>query len=433
VPFWSQSFGVAEYRAALRDVADAPAEPLALYVHLPFCLSRCHYCGCNATVTKRAVVVDAYLDRVEREVELVTQTLGCGQRVVQLHLGGGTPNFLMTHQLNRLMGLLRGHFQIAAGAELLIECDPRIGSREQLEVLRGLGFNRVSFGVQDVDPLVQAAIGRIQPLHRTQELVTVSRELGFESVNLDLVYGRPSQMPDRFARTLEAALALLPDRLACFSYAHVPWMHANQKRIDTTLLPAAHVKFGLFEQAIVTLRAAGYSWIGLDHFARFDDELALAQRERRLFRNFMGYTVMPATHLLAFGTSAIGEVAGRFVQNNPKLGAYQKSLDDHRLPVVRGHRLSNDDRLRREVILHLMCNLELPYALTSERFGAPLDVLLPDEFERLRAYRAEGFIDELPDRLVVTELGRYFLRVLCMELDAYHDLARDGPRFSKAI
>lgn len=433
VPYWDKDFGEEGYRSALRDVAAATGDPLALYVHLPFCASRCHYCGCNATVTKRAIVVDAYLDRVEHELEIVVRELQARRKVVQLHWGGGTPNFLVTHQISRLFGYLAHVFELDPAAEVSIECDPRIGTPEQLEVLRNLGFNRISFGVQDIDPVVQQAIGRIQPLERTVDLIEAARALGFESVNLDLVYGLPAQTPDSFARTLEAVIGQAPDRIACFSYAHVPWMHANQKQIDVDLLPDPPAKFALFKQAVETLSMAGYTWIGLDHFARHDDELTVAQRERRLHRNFMGYTVMPGAHMLAFGNSAIGELANRFVQNDAKLGAYQRSLDAGRLPVVRGHHMSADDRLRKLAIQHLMCNLELPENLTYAEFGVGLEQALGPELAQLRGYIEEGFVAQEPGRLVVTDLGRYFLRVLCMELDAYRNVDSSGPRFSKTI
>lgn len=433
VPVWSESFGEEDYRQALRDFADQPAANLSIYVHLPFCAERCYYCGCNATVTKREAVVDTYLDRVEREIELVAAILGERRHVVQIHWGGGTPNFLTAAQSQRLFALLDRAFDIDYHGEISIEVDPRIGSREQLEVFTTLGFNRISLGVQDFDPQVQTAIGRIQPESLTKALYAHCRELGFESVNLDIVYGLPHQTEATFSRTLNEIIKLGPDRLACFSYAHVPWVKPNQKLVDANALPNHYEKFGLFQMAIDTLTEAGYDWIGMDHFAKHDDELSVAVREKRLHRNFMGYTTQASPHMIAFGMSSIGDLAGHFIQNDAKLGNYQKMLDEGRLPVVRGHHLSRDDLLRRKVITHVMCNLELPYNLTRAEFGVGVQEALGAELERWRPYEDEGFVEFTPDRILVTTLGRYFIRNLCMELDAYLEEKSDRPIFSKTI
>jgi oxygen-independent coproporphyrinogen-3 oxidase len=427
VPIWSPAFDALAYAAALAEVAARPDDTLSVYVHLPFCAHRCAYCGCNATVTKHAHVVDAYLDRVQRELALVAPRLGERRRVVQLHWGGGTPNFLNEAQAARLMGLLRGAFAIDAAAEVALEMDPRIGTREQVVAFRELGFNRVSFGVQDIDPQVQVAIDRIQPFERTEALVAAARGCGFESINLDLVYGLPYQSEAVFARTLAAIIGLAPDRLACFSYAHLPHALKNQKRVDAAGLPTPYAKFGLFQQAVETLTAAGYDWIGMDHFARSTDELSVAARERRLHRNFMGYTLKPADHLLGLGTSSIGDLGGCYVQSDAALGRYQKAIDAGRLPVVRGHRLSADDRRRRAAISHLMCNLELPLAITE------YDEAMVAAVACLAGRADEGLVSFDGERVLVTELGRYFVRNLCMELDAYLDRTAGKPMFSKTV
>ena len=433
VPVWSAHFGEEDYRQALRDFAAQPNANLSIYVHLPFCAERCYYCGCNATVTKKETVVDAYLDRVEREIELVTNILGTRQRVVQMHWGGGTPNFLNAAQTERLFALIEHYFDLDRTGEISLEVDPRIGSRQQLELFKALGFNRISLGVQDIDPQVQVAIGRIQPETLTRSLYAHCRELGFESVNLDIVYGLPYQSEHTFERTLQAIIELEPDRLACFSYAHVPWVKTNQKRIDETALPGPYEKFDLFQMAIDMLTGAGYDWIGMDHFAKRNDDMAVAVREKRLHRNFMGYTTQSSPHMIAFGMSGISDLAGHFVQNDARLGDYQKTLDAGRLPVVRGHHLSSDDKLRRKVITHLMCNLELPYHLTEADTGMRVPEVLGAELERLRPFEAEGFLLFEPERLQVTTLGRFFIRNLCMELDAYLEQNTDRPLFSKTI
>lgn len=433
VPFWTRDFGERDYREALAELAARSAETLSLYVHLPFCAERCAYCGCNATVTNSEPVVDAYLDRVERELGLVGEIVGRKRRVVQLHWGGGTPNFLTSPQLERLFGLLDGWFDLDRTGELSIEADPRIATYERLQTIRRLGFNRISLGVQDFEPAVQEAIGRIQPAEQTREVYATCRELGFESVNLDLVYGLPGQTERTFSNTLRELIELDPDRIACFSYAHLPHSRPNQKFVDVTFLPNHYEKFALFLLAIDMLTDAGYDWVGMDHFARSSDELAVAARERRLHRNFMGYTVQPAPNLLAFGMSGIGDFADCFVQNDAKLGTYQKALDEGRLPVVRGMRCSEDDLLRRQVIMHMMCNLELPYDLTVAQFGVDVRTVLGEELQRLERFVDEGFITLEPERILVTRLGRFFVRNLCMELDAYLKQPGDKPMFSKTI
>ena len=427
VPAWKAPFGAVEYREALRELARLEQDPVSVYVHLPFCGYRCHYCACNVTLATRTDVVDRYLDQVERELDLVTGIVGHGRRVLQLHLGGGTPNFLTVGQFGRLGDMLERHFAFAPAAERSVEADPRWVTREQLDALRALGFKRISYGVQDFDPVVQAAIGRMQPEAVVRQAVELAREAGFEGINIDLIYGLPAQTAARFERTLDAALALAPDRVACYSYAHVPQVRHNQRLIDAAALPSPEDKFHLFRMTVDAFTGSGYEWIGMDHFARRADDLALAARERRLYRDFMGYTTRPAPHLLAFGMSAIGDVAGRFVQNVPRTGEYQRVLDAGELPVERGHHLSDDDWNRRRAILHLMCNLELPHCLVpppQEESHACLRPLLDD-----------GLITALNDRYEVTPTGRYFLRNIAMALDAYlpQQLAAARPVFSRTV
>ena len=433
VPAWRDGFGESDYLEALRELAARPDDELSLYLHLPFCARHCHYCGCNAMVSHAPDAKSLYLDRVERELDIVAGIIGSGRSVAQIHWGGGTPNYLDDGELERAMALFRDRFDVVESAEISIEVDPRIGTPEQARLLRGLGFNRISLGVQDFEPAVQKAIGRKQSRDRTLRLYHGCRDAGFEGVNVDLVYGLPYQTKESFAATIDGIIDIQPDRVACFSYAHVPWVKPAQNKVDTTQLPDGFEKFELFRLAIDLFDRAGYDWLGIDHFAKRDDELSIALRERRLHRNFMGYTTRPAPHMLAFGMSGIGEVCDRFVQNDAKLEGYYEGIDAGRLPVVRGHRLSDDDRLRRLAILNLMCNLELPYALTVDGFGAPADELLADGLERMRVYEDEGFVEFKPDRVEITPLGRFFVRNVCMELDAYLDDKSDKPLFSKTI
>ena len=433
VPAWSDDFGAADYREALAELAGLPAATFSVYIHLPFCAELCDYCGCNATSTRKSGVVDAYLDRVEREIGIVASMLGKGRRVLQMHWGGGTPNFLDAAQRSRVLGLIREAFSLDAAAEISLEIDPRIADAGQIAALRAEGFDRISLGVQDFAPEVQAAIGRRQSREQTELVYAAAREAGFTSVNLDLVYGLPAQTRERFEASIAGLLDMRPDRVALYSYAHVPWLRPNQRRIDESLLPEPADKFTLFRLALERFQSAGYEWLGMDHFALPDDELAVAARERRLHRNFMGYTTRSAPHMLAFGNSGIGELAGRFVQNESRLGRYQRALDTGELPVQRGLRLSRDDLLRRKMITHLICNLELPYSLTAADFGARADRLLPGELERLRAFESEGFVACDAKGIRVTELGRFFIRNLCMELDAYLPGQQDRPMFSRTI
>jgi oxygen-independent coproporphyrinogen-3 oxidase len=372
-------------------------------------------------------VVDRYLDRLEGELDLVTGIVGRGRQALQLHLGGGTPNLLTVQQFVRLHELLERRFAFGAATERSVEADPRRVTRQQLDALRGFGFQRISYGVQDFDPLVQAAIGRMQPEAVVREAVELAREAEFTGLNIDLIYGLPGQTAARFERTLDAALALAPNRVACYNYAHVPQARHNQRLIDAAALPSREDKFHLFRMAVDAFTGGGYEWIGMDHFALPTDDLALAAREQRLHRDFMGYTTSQAPHLLAFGMSAIGDVAGRFVQNVPRTGEYQRVLDAGELPVERGHRLSADDRSRRQAILQVMCNLELPHRL--------LPPPAEESHERLQPLVDDGLIAAHRDRYEVTPIGRYFLRNVAMALDANipRQLSAAGPVFSRTV
>jgi oxygen-independent coproporphyrinogen III oxidase len=433
IPVWETDFTDADYHRALETLRAQSQDALSLYIHLPFCAQGCWYCGCNSMVTHKTSVIDEYLHRMYQEIEMVVSRIGHNRRVAQIHLGGGTPNHLSDAQLQSLMEFLDCSFDLAAIEERSIEIDPRIGSPAQLEAIRHLGFTRVSFGVQDFDPNVQAAIGRIQPETQTRELYDAARRLGFEGVNFDLVYGLPAQTAETFERTIRGVIEQGPDRVACFNYAHVPWMRPSQRRIDETLLPTSQEKFHLFQMAVELFTAHGYEWIGLDHFAKQNDELSVAMRERRLHRNFMGYALRPGEHLMAFGMSGIGELAGCYVQNDAKLPGYQKSLDAGRLPVTRGHWMTADDRLRRAAITSLMCNLELPFHLRVPAAEIDVRTIVDERRERLRPYECDDFIVFEADRLRVTPRGRFFIRNICMELDGYLNETGPKPRFSRTV
>ena len=433
VPAWDQVFGQDEYRQALMDLAGRPGDELAIYLHLPFCAKHCHYCGCNALVTKEQGAVDAYLDRIERELAMVTAIIGTGRKVVQLHWGGGTPNYLKNAQVERALDLMRSAFTLSPHAEVSLEIDPRIGSPEQALFLREAGFNRISLGVQDFEDRVQEAIGRRQSRSKTLRVYQGCREAGFAGVNIDLVYGLPGQTQESFAATLRDIIDLGPDRVACFSYAHVPWVRPEQNKVDTSIMLEGYEKFRLFQLTVDMFTAADYCWIGIDHFARRDDELSVALREKVLHRNFMGYATRPAPHMLAFGMSGIGDVCDRFAQNDADLQGLSAAIDAGRLPVVKGHRLSRDDRLRRLTILNLMCNLELPWSLTEAEFGAPANELLAESLQALPPLVQDGLAGVDDAGLRITAKGRYFVRNVAMIMDAYLGKGQGRPIFSRTV
>lgn len=432
-PVWSSDFDEADYVEALESLASRTPEELSIYLHLPFCAKRCHYCGCNSVAGRGPRDVDSYLDAVERELDLLCSYAGRSHRAAQIHWGGGTPNYLNDDQISRGLALFEKRFRIDEDTEISLEADPRLGSPKQAAALRKAGFNRISLGVQDNDPKVQRAIGRNQSEKRTRAFYAACREAGFDSVNLDLVYGLPAQTAESFSRTMDFVLELSPDRIACFSYAHVPWVRPNQKEIDEHLLPSTEDKFSLFRQAVGTLTEAGYTWIGMDHFARDDDDLAKAFARRDLHRNFMGYTVRKGAGLLAVGMSGISEVADRFAQNDSDLEGYLEKVEKGGLPIVRGHRLSRDDRLRRFLITHLMCNLELPFFITEPDFGVLVNEAFASEIERMETFVEDGLLVIEPDRLRVTELGRFFIRNICMEWDAYLESSAERPLYSRTV
>ena len=429
-------FTADDYQVRLSAASADPRAPLSLYLHVPFCEARCAYCGCAVIATKMREVAAIYLDYLEREIAMAAAALGDRRTVVQYHWGGGTPTYLSLAQIARLDGAVRRHFDLSADAERAIEIDPRVTTRDQIVLLRGLGFNRLSFGVQDFDPSVQAAIQRQQSEAETRHLYWTARDAGFDSINFDLVYGLPRQTLASFQRTLASVVDMLPDRLAVYSYAHVPWLRPNQKAIDSADLPNAGDKRRLLALAIDAVTAAGYESIGMDHFSLPDDDLAIAARERRLHRNFMGYTTRPAADCVALGVSAISDVAGAFSQNHKSLAHYYQAIDAGQLPVERGYALSDDDKLRRFVIAELMCNFRLDAGQVRERFGVEMQDYFKAEIEQLCETDGpvnDGLLDVSPEALTVTRRGRIFVRNICMTFDRYLPAHQNRPVFSRTI
>jgi oxygen-independent coproporphyrinogen-3 oxidase len=432
-------FGEREYRERLA-AADAHAdEPLSLYAHLPFCEERCLYCGCNIVVTKHRGVAAGYLEQLLREIDLLARHLPNRRTLSQMHWGGGTPTYYPPADLERVFQAIAGRFRFTPDAEIGIEVDPRVTSAEHIRSLRALGFNRLSMGVQDFDPRVQEAVRRVQSYELTAELIRVAREAGFRSVNVDLIYGLPYQEPERFARTLEQVVALRPERVAVYSFAFVPWIKPHMNHIPTAALPSPAVKLTLLAQAIDTFARAGYRAIGMDHFALPQDDMALAMDAGTLHRNFMGYTVQNARDMVALGISGIGDVQGAFAQNVKKLPEYAQALAAGRFPIERGYALDQDDIVRRHVITRLMCDSRLDLRDVERRFGITFAEYFATELDELAGrgpYRTDGLLTLTPDAIALTELGRRFVRNVCMVFDRHlRRKAADAaaPVFSRTV
>jgi oxygen-independent coproporphyrinogen-3 oxidase len=405
--------------SAVQAALAGSAKELCLYLHIPFCQQLCYYCGCNKIVTRHSEKADLYLQHLALEMALY-QPLLSDKTISQLHLGGGTPTFLTEEQLSRLMQLLRQHFVFNTDAELSIEIDPRSCSLEKLAHLRHLGFSRVSFGVQDFDQQVQIAINRVQSEDLVRALVLEARRLGFSSVNLDLVYGLPYQQPDSFIQTLHSVLKLDPDRVSLFSYAHLPTRFAAQRKIPTQSLPQAEDKLALLQLAITHFSDAGYQCIGMDHFAKTTDSLALAQQQGKLQRNFQGYTTAGQDALIGLGLSSISQVNGVIWQNQKELSHYQQQLNDGQLPLERGFSLSQDDKIRAALISQLICHFELDIPDFCQRF-AIVDFwgYFADALSKLDPLIADGLVQCSDTHLQVTPLGRLLVRLVCACFDRY--------------
>ncbi|PKN57019.1 MAG: oxygen-independent coproporphyrinogen III oxidase [Deltaproteobacteria bacterium HGW-Deltaproteobacteria-14] len=433
---FTTDFGPGDYVAALaRANSEHPGEPVSLYFHLPFCEALCTYCGCNVVVSKSETTRRRYLDRLAAEVAMVAAHLPDRRLVSQLHLGGGTPNSYSDAELTELMEIVRSHFDVPADAEVAIEVDPRHADSARLAHLREIGFNRLSMGVQDFAPKVQTAIRRVTSFGHVRDLVETAREVGFVSVNLDLIYGLPFQTGPDFGRTVQKVIALRPDRVALYSFAWVPWVKPHQKVMDATTFPDSDTKIGLFCDARRTFLDAGYDAIGMDHFALPDDELAIAQREGRLRRNFQGYTAMKVNDVVGFGMSAIGDIGGAYVANTRQLHSYNKAIDAGALAVDRGVARDVDDEARRWLIHELMCNFHVDDAQLQSRFGLSLAVDFESELAELRASEDLAPLIEVGSEQVdVTPLGRLFVRNVATVFDARLRRSKhDGPLYSRMV
>ena len=437
-PQFSSSFTEVQLReAVIASNGDPIPRRLSLYVHVPFCMSPCFYCGCNRIITRDLSRSEPYLARLYREIDLTAALFDRDREVIQLHFGGGTPNFLSPAQLREVVDCLRRHFLFSASTDRdqSIELDPRFTHPADIAELAAIGFNRASLGVQDFDPEVQAAVNRIQSLEETRAIVLACHGHGFRSVNIDLIYGLPKQHADGFARTLDTVIDMRPDRVAVYGYAHLPELFKAQRQIDAVDLPDAETKLSLLQLAIDKLTHAGYVYIGMDHFALPDDDLAQAQARGGLHRNFMGYTTHADSDLIGLGVSAISHIGDSYSQNPRDLASWQMAIDEGHLPVFRGMQLSEDDQLRADLIQQLMCQGEIPIDALERRYAIDFDQYFAQALERMQPLVEDDLVRREPHRIVVTRQGRLLLRNIAMCFDRYLDQSAvvTTPRFSRAI
>ena len=430
---FKETFGPGAYEEHLAR-ADREAAPLSIYVHLPFCREMCRFCGCNVVATHDRSRADAYLDQLDKEVELVAARLPRRRQASQLHWGGGTPTFLDERQLTRCHEILARRFGFGKDAEKAVEIDPAITTRSQIETLAKLGFNRISMGVQDFDARVQEVVGRIQGEKETADLVQAARDNGFHGVNLDLIYGLPYQTPDTWKRTLDRIIAIHPDRLAVFGFAYVPWAKPHQRLLPQEALPKTEQRVELFLSAVEAFTKAGYRLIGLDHFALESDELAKAQDGGYLFRNFQGYTIRPAPDTVAFGISSISDIGGAYVQNFHKLKEWGDKVEAGVIPVERGAAMSDDDVMRRFVINRVMCLLRLDLSEVEEKFGATARQAIEADLRAgVKELQDDGLVTFDGTLLRVTPLGQLLVRNVAMLFDAYLKKAGAKKQFSRTV
>jgi len=432
-PVWNDSFGPTDLEGVFEQ-AEGAKTPVSLYMHIPFCESLCLFCACNVVIQKNKDVAPPYLEVLKRETERVSRSISRHRPVVQFHWGGGTPTYLSPDQIEDLFGFTREHFSFAPDSEIGIEVDPRVTSRAHLEMLRKLGFNRLSMGIQDFHPEVQKAVHRLQPFEMTRDLLSSARQLGFDSINVDLIYGLPYQTPESFAHTVDQIISLSPDRIALFSYAHVPWLKKQQGSFIGHL-PEGMAKFEIFRTGLLKFVEAGYVYIGMDHFAKPGDELALSQQKRTLHRNFQGYTTKAGADLYGMGITAISGIQSAYAQNHRDIPSWQKAVEERGLATMRGYHLSEEDRLRRAVIGRLLCHTVVLKDEISREFGINFDEHFAEELRRFEPFREDGLVLHENGEIRATWLGRIFIRNLAMVFDPYLEKQQLAakPLFSKTL
>ena len=432
-PVWTDSFGPKEFEVAIDD-ANRKRSPVSLYMHLPFCESLCLFCACNVVIRKDKSVTPPYLSVLKKEIDRMAQGVSRERQVVQFHWGGGTPTYLSPEQIEDLFTFTHERFTFAPDAEIGIEVDPRVTTRAHMETVRKMGFNRLSMGIQDFKEDVQKAVHRIQSYEVTRDLIATARDLGFDSINVDLIYGLPYQSADSFAHTIEQIVGLSPDRIAMFSYAHVPWLKKQQGSF-VAHLPEGMKKFDIFRSGLLKFLEAGYLYIGMDHFAKKNDELAVSQRNRTLHRNFQGYTTKAGADLYGMGITAISGVQETYAQNYRDIPSWEKAVEERGLATMRGYRLSQDDAIRREVISRLLCHTVIVKDEISRQFGIHFDEYFAPELERLKMPQEDGLVAMNDKEIRAAWLGRIFIRNLAMVFDPYLEKQQLAarPLFSKTL
>jgi oxygen-independent coproporphyrinogen-3 oxidase len=434
-PAFSKDFGPDDYKdAIIENNRENPTNVLSLYFHIPFCDTLCYFCGCNMLVTHNRATIRKYLDYLKREVEMVCEFLSSGRKVTQLHWGGGTPSYLNPDEIKELGDFINERFEFVDDPEVGVEIDPRGLTYEHMKAFREVGFNRISMGVQDFEPRVQKAVNRIQPEEITRQAIDWARELGFKSINLDLIYGLPFQTVESFEKTLDKVIELSPERLAVFNFAYVPWLKPHQRVIKKEDLPTPDVKLKILKMTIEKLTEAGYVYIGMDHFAKPDDELAIAQREKTLYRNFQGYSTRAGADLYAFGMSAISQFQNIYAQNYKELKDYYSRIDEGKFPTAVGYRMSQDDIIRKHVIMRLMCDMELTKSEVEEKFNIKFDDYFADSIQKLNEFVEDGLVELSGDKIKVSLMGRLVIRNIAMCFDAYIDkMMKEKPIFSRTV
>ncbi len=435
-PCFSTEFGPPEFEAEIvrtNESSDAP--DLSLYFHMPFCDTLCYFCGCTMIITRNRARIDEYLDFMALEIAMIAKLVNKGRKVAQLHWGGGTPTYLDPDQIRRIFGVISDNFDFHDDAEIGVEIDPRGMTGEHFDALREVGFNRASMGVQDFNPKVQEAVNRLQPEELTRWAYESLRTRGFESINLDLIYGLPFQTRATFEDTLERIVDISPDRLAVFNYAHVPWMKKHQRIIEEDSLPNASEKLRLLKSTIETLTGSGYAYIGMDHFAKPDDSLTRAFEQKKLYRNFQGYSTKSGCDLYALGMSSISQLDSVYAQNVKELPEYYASLQAGKLPVERGYRLNRDDQIRRHVITRLMCDFELSKQEVEDRFSLDFDAYFDESLAKLEPLQQDKLLEFENGKINVTQMGQLLIRNIAMAFDTYlgEMKSKETPMFSKTV
>ena len=406
---------------------------LSLYFHLPYCDTLCYFCGCNMLITRNRDRINEYVNYLKKEIDLLKKYLSPERKVTQHHWGGGTPTYLNPDEIARLTSYINKSFDFKEDSENSCEIDPRELTKAHLEALRSNGFNRISMGVQDFNEKVQKAVNRIQPEDITRQTVNWVRELEFKSINLDLIYGLPFQTVEAFADTVEKIIDISPDRIAVFNYAHVPWMKKHQEIIKKEDLPAPEEKIEILKNTIEMLTGAGYEFIGMDHFAKPDDELSVALREKKLYRNFQGYSTNAGTDLYAFGITSISQLNNIYAQNYKTEKEYYKALDDGLVPTAKGYSLSEDDHIRREVIMRIMCDFELNYKSIEDKFNINFKKYFANGLENLKAFEGDGLITVSDDGFKIKDMGKLLIRNIAINFDGYIERKEDKAKYSRTI